>query len=903
MKQVLSKRSIAFVLAFLMIAAIFPVQTAFAAEAIKRADILSASSEIKAYVEKNHAIPDTVKIGSYDVHMGQYLKLAWDTSIDIYEGNNRTLYLEEISIPQNPRDTVPAEMKLYVDAEIGKKLSGSTIYSYYYEMAQRGSTFVENNDGLVPNYCTYYKNRNKTQYFYLGYENLVYSWSRVLHYYNENGALPNYVTVYPWSEISGEASVPVPTSDPSKTLSPLPTPEPTPYMEKSEVLPYIEKDKLCTAAKRVNTAVKINRELPKYVLLGSMRISMPQLLCAMASLVFDPTQESFPIHRVESSERSAEKIDGAGLFFEEYKELAYKVYAFSIYNMMAPSYVETSIGSVSFESMVYMLTDILMQHSAYKDFPDSVAVKSWKSISDITLPTPAPTSEITPPPTPTPIPPVMPVPTADVEYDIEGDTFNRGDMGKTGAVSSASAYASKIGIDILKKGGNAIDAAVATMFAVGLCEPSGSSVGGGGLATIYLAEEDRYFVYDYMTIAPAAGPNSSSAAMMLSVPGMVHGAISMLEKYGTMTLAEVINPTIDLARRGFIIDEEFVYRASLLNRKYKYAVDTFTLNSSGTALKAGDTYKNPDLANTLELIRDGGIDAFYNSAFTQKLVSYIQSEGGIITLDDFRNYTSFELKPKTTTYRGYPVYAGSGTAYGGSRVITMLNSMAKHDMASYGHDSAYSVRAAAVGFGMSSRGSSIRVKEDVLGILGDGIPFDDKTTTMLTTYDKWGNAVAANVTLGQNYGGSLAVPGTGFCFNSHTSGGVALARSGSTMAPCIVANKEGKPMIIVGSPGDSAIISATAITISNIIDFGMNVCQAVNAPRFYGDYGTSSMTIETRYSTATLEQLLRWGYSIYTREGEYSKGVGCVSAIHIDETDGTIMSAGDNRREYRGFAY
>ena len=122
------------------------------------------------------------------------------------------------------------------------------------------------------------------------------------------------------------------------------------------------------------------------------------------------------------------------------------------------------------------------------------------------------------------------------------------------------------------------------------------------------------------------------------------------------------------------------------------------------------------------------------------------------------------------------------------------------------------------------------------------------------------------------------------------------------MSPCIVANKSDKPMIIVGSPGDNAIITATVQTISNIIDHGMNVCQAVDAPRFFGYSGTSEMSVETRFSAATLAQLSNWGYTLLMDKGDYSMGVGCVSAIHVAD-DGTIMSAADHRREYMSFAY
>ncbi len=1388
------KRYLAFLMAVIMVVSILPVSIASAATTVTLKQILTASSNLKSYIDTYCSLPSSVSVGGNSINTAQYFKLACDAIIDLNDGNSNSTYtVESVSMPSSPSDAVSSSFKIYVTKYKGSSMSGSRHYDSYTDMSERNSEFME--DGIATNYCEYEKSRSST--IKVGFENLVYSWAKILNYYNENGSLPNYVTVDSWASIAANASTPTvaptatptvtptatptetptvapttaapttaaptptptvapttaaPTPTPTEAPTPEPTAEPTPtpdaistdwavkggkrlytvietnkkvptyltigtvkfsmasflelaarvvvekyegtsgdvtyYYEREkaeksgedttggtlevseyieiakEILAYYEatdravsyvdssigkigfetlvhtyakllaqfcadgalassvdvvawgdvtgtalpaplpteevvlpteapvateapvvtqapaqsatpvpeatlpafiesaqatgtitKDILIATAARVLKTVNANSKVPSYITATTdgLRLTMPQLLSTLAVFVLDTEMTEYPIYTVAKCQKTAESMTDGTLSMEEYKRVAAKICEFVYYNSMAPSYVSTSLGELSFESLLIMFCELASSYDAENGLAETIAPKSWASVSGTVVATPAPTSEVTPTPvpteeptpvpteeptpvptatptpvptatptpvptatptpvptaTPTPVPTatpdgvftikelaaaantalagytsgtafypggltvdgvtvapqnyfiiaakaiqdiyngntsatykktsysydvptlvanytikytdgteltsvsktfymnfairqtvymetgngastnavgasasypttssnangfavsnctgqmtyeagllmftrilayydsnsalpssvtlqyvpaadsettttsspstttspstpspdytVAPKPTATTVSTITGDTFKSGSVGTKGAVSSSSAYSSKIGLDILQKGGNAIDAAVATMFAVGLCEPSGSSVGGGGLAVIYLADEDRYLIMDYMAQTPSTVGSTTVLAKMMCVPGMVHGAITMLEKYGTMTLAEILDPVIELARSGFYIDDEFVYRATQINTNYAYPTNLFTKDMNGGTLEAGDAFRNEDLATTLELIRDGGIDAFYNSSFTTTMVNYIQSIGGTIKKSDFQQYTSIERDPLTTTYRGYDVYTGSGSAQGGSRVVSMLGKMSSHSMSSYGHDSANAVRATAVAFGMTSRGSSLGVKEDMLNLLNDVVPYDNKTTTMLTTYDQWGNAVAANVTLGYNYGCSVAVPGTGFCFNSGmtTSTGTSLSRVQSTMAPTIVADTDGTPLIIVGSPGDQAIITATAITISNILDFGMNVCQAVNAPRFFGYASTSAMTIETRYSSTTRNTLKNWGYTLTTSEGEYSSGVGCVSAIHVN-SDGTIMAAADHRREYMSFAY
>ena len=434
-----------------------------------------------------------------------------------------------------------------------------------------------------------------------------------------------------------------------------------------------------------------------------------------------------------------------------------------------------------------------------------------------------------------------------------------------------------------------MDAAVATIFAVGLCEPSGSSLGGGGITVIYLADEDKYITMDYMVGGTGSGP--------AGIPGIPLGAVTMLENYGTMELEEILAPVIKLAREGFAVTNTFCKKSTLVGDKEGTYLHSLFRNN-GEYFREGDIFKNEDLANMLQAISDNGIEYFYDSEFTDELCEYMQSKGCTMTREDFAAYEVFEDVPRVGEYRGYTIYTGSGTATGGASVLDMLDKMEQYDISLLGHDHAETVRITATAFGIRPSSSLNEKTLFSFDELTQDIDwFDTKSTTMLVTYDKYGNMVSSNNTLGANFGSEIAMPGTGFCMSSRNCsvGG----RVSSTMSPSIVAHNDGTPMLGVGSPGNSAIITATAITISNIIDFDMNVIEAIHAPRLYGS--GSTITIEARYSDHVKAELSDMGFVLYAKD-DFSDGVGCVSAIYVDE-DGTIYSGADIRREYMSYAY
>lgn len=553
------------------------------------------------------------------------------------------------------------------------------------------------------------------------------------------------------------------------------------------------------------------------------------------------------------------------------------------------------------------------------------------------------------------------------EGAFRGDINNSGAVGKNGAAASANVLASQIAVEIMERGGNAVDAAVGMIYAVGLLEPAASGIGGAGQMVIYLADTDEYVQLEYMTRAPKAAipgtldtttsgnPPSPEA---IAIPGVVHGTLTALEKYGTMTPREVLQPVIDLARNGFPVTSR--WNANIEGRYsnldyYEYTMGLYT--DEGFLWNEGDIITNDDLADTLELIADEGIKGFYDSDFTDMMVEYIQSEGGVVTREDFASYTSVWREPVSTTYRGYTIYTTGAPSNGGVPLIEALNIVENFDLASYGHDSAETVEilndAFALAFqdgtqymadpeyyniptetmiskeyALKERVPSIKVGQRIktaragrlsvtLSSTGEkvlnGDTPDQGGTTHMVVMDKYGNVVSTTNTNGINFGSALAVPGTGFVFNAHlgnlTNSPTAKVnvlmpgiRVRSTTCPTIVADESGKPVMAVGSPGNWALVTAAFNAIVNYIDFGMNIAEMTNAPRSWRDGITKSLYIEGRYSDETLSRLEAMGFELLDSNLDYSSHVGCIAALEIDE-DGWIYAIGDSRRNYGSAAY
>ncbi len=555
---------------------------------------------------------------------------------------------------------------------------------------------------------------------------------------------------------------------------------------------------------------------------------------------------------------------------------------------------------------------------------------------------------------------------APIVYEWASDIFGTGAVGANGAAACASPIAAQIAVDILEQGGNAVDAAVAMIYAVGLLEPAATGIGGAGQMNVYLAEESKYITIEYLTQAPGeaiaeAIDTSSSdnppSVQSIAIPGQVYGTLTALENWGTMTAAEVLAPVIKLAREGFPVTER--WNTNIEGRyenlsAYDYTLGLYT--DEGFLYSVGDIITNNDLADTYELIANEGIKGFYDSDFTDKMVEYIQSIGGILTREDFAQYKAVIREPISTTYRGYTVYTVNGPSTGGAALLEALNILENFDLASYGADSAETVNLMAEAFTLGYKDGNAYMSDPTyydcpvetiiskeyaaeraakvnptakakmqgagrlkvtLNQTGQEVvasnAIDQGGTSHMVVADKYGNVVSTTNTNGINFGSAVAVPGTGFIFTAHlsnlnnsTTASVNMLmpyiKVCSTICPTIVADESGKPVLVLGSPGNWALVSAALSTIVNYVDFGMDIAEAVNAPRIWKDGMTiKDLYVEGGYSQETIQAVEAMGYNVLDADREYSSHVGNVAAIEIK--DGLFYAIGDNRRHYGAAAY
>lgn len=386
-------------------------------------------------------------------------------------------------------------------------------------------------------------------------------------------------------------------------------------------------------------------------------------------------------------------------------------------------------------------------------------------------------------------------------------------LAKKGMVVSQEHYASEAGLEILKKGGNAVDAAVATGFALAVTHPQAGNLGGGGFMMVYLKDQDKTIALDYREMAPAA----SHRDMFLNengevdkkrvrftlkasgVPGTVMGMTSALAKYGTMPLAEVMAPAIRLAEDGFemtwaLYDSLGRYQARL---KADTASAGYYFKPDGSRYEPGEIFRQPDLAATLKTIAANGAEGFYEGPVADKLIAAMRREGGIITHDDLKKYHAVEREPIRGTYRGVEVVTMPPPSSGGIHIVQMMNVFEGWDMASLGHNSAayilrlaetmkyaYADRSKYLGDpdffdvpvkALTSKGyaDTIRGKINVTQATpsteigpAPSLPDESNDTTHFSVMDKDGNMVANTYTLNFTYGNGKSVPGAGFLLNN-----------------------------------------------------------------------------------------------------------------------------------------
>jgi gamma-glutamyltranspeptidase/glutathione hydrolase len=534
--------------------------------------------------------------------------------------------------------------------------------------------------------------------------------------------------------------------------------------------------------------------------------------------------------------------------------------------------------------------------------------------------------------------------------------------------------ASHVGVEILQAGGNAVDAAVATGFALAVVHPPAGNIGGGGFMLIRMADGTTHFL-DYREKAPAAATPamyldargnviegaSEIGYKAIGVPGSVAGLVQAEQKYGKLTLKQVMAPAIKLAREGYPLTwgEAADFHDSYLA---KFPESHRVFQRDGDYYKAGEIFRQPDLARTLERIAIHP-DDFYHGELARELAAAIQKGGGLITADDLAHYEVKEREPVRGTYRGYEVLSAPPPSSGGTVLIESLNILEGYDLAKMESRSARSMHFTVEAFRRAFfdraefMGDPDFSKLPIAQLLDkkyaaawrDGIdpahaspskelkrpaifseleqyavahppaaaPPESNHTTHYSVVDSEGNAVAVTTTINDWFGSRVTADHLGFLLNDEMDDfsakpgvpnadgliqGAANAigpgkRPLSSMTPTIVVH-DGKTVLVLGSPGSSKIITTVANVLMGVVDYGMNLQEAVNAPRFHNQWLPDVVNVEKWFSPDTLNILRKMGYTVQIGLGEgdstspYWSDAECIA---IDEKTGDRLGATDGR--------
>jgi len=499
-------------------------------------------------------------------------------------------------------------------------------------------------------------------------------------------------------------------------------------------------------------------------------------------------------------------------------------------------------------------------------------------------------------------------------------------IGEHGMVVSQEAVASRVGAEILARGGNAVDAAVAVGFALAVTLPQAGNLGGGGFMMIYLAREKRTVALDYREVAPrlahrdlfldANGNVDNNKArfshLSAGVPGTVAGLTHALRRFGSLPLATVLEPAIRLAQEGIRVTYPLAFslaRSEEQLRKSPASVKYF-FRADGSALQPGQVWRQPDLAWTLRQIAHDGEHAFYQGEIAQRIVAEMARSGGLISAADLAAYRVVEREPVIGNYRGYQIAAMPPPSSGGVHLVQMLNVLEGWDLAGLGHNSAdylhrliesmrraYADRSEYLGdpdfhpvpvAELTSKDYAARVRGDIdLAHATPSaqikrareLPKESMETTHFSVWDSAGNVVSNTYTINLAYGSGIAVAGAGFLLNNEMDdfsskpgtpnayglvGGEANSIAGgkrplSSMTPALVF-KDGKPVLALGSPGGSTIITVVMQTLLNVVDFKMNVAEATAAPRIHHQWLPDQVFWESGISADTLALLRAKGH-------------------------------------------
>lgn len=526
---------------------------------------------------------------------------------------------------------------------------------------------------------------------------------------------------------------------------------------------------------------------------------------------------------------------------------------------------------------------------------------------------------------------------------------------ENGVIASASLTASEIGVEIMKQGGNAVDAAIATAFALAVTWPTAGNIGGGGFM-VYHGEDGHATTFDFREKAPLAASermylgmdglvvNNANHRTLLSVgvPGTVAGLYKAHQELGSLPWADLVEPAVALARDGIPITYA-LYSGFRQNQsfwdQYPSSAKVF-LKADGSPYELGDTWVQPDLAATLELIQTQGHDGFYKGENAKRLADFMAANGGIITEEDLAKYEAVEREPIRGTYRGYEIISMPPPSSGGVALVEMLNILEGFDLAAAGHNSAqylhllteamrraYADRAEHLGdpdFNESMPLDHLLDKEYAATLRATIDPnrasvsderefaniYESEDTTHFSVVDKDGNMVSLTYTLENGYGSRIVAEGGGYLLNNEMGDFNAVPgvtnRDGqigtppnliapekrmlSSMSPTIVA-QDGKPLMAVGSPGGRTIINTTMQLILNVIDHGMNIAEAMEAGRIHHQWLPDVTSMEERsFSPDTIRLYEAMGHETRVRGRQ-----GSAMGVYHDRENGLFLGGADSR--------
>jgi len=527
-----------------------------------------------------------------------------------------------------------------------------------------------------------------------------------------------------------------------------------------------------------------------------------------------------------------------------------------------------------------------------------------------------------------------------------------------GMVVSAHYLASQVGVDVLKRGGNAVDAAIATGFALAVTYPAAGNIGGGGFMLVRLADGTTTS-FDFREKSPAAAHErmyldsngvyisdlNHEGYLAVGVPGTVAGFFSAHEKFGKTPMKELIEPAIELTEDGFAVTwalHDDLKELDSLLRVYPATAQAFLKNGK-TVYEPGENLQQPDLGRTFRRIQRHGRDGFYRGETARLIAADMKKHGGLITEADLAAYQARERPPVHGTYRDYEILSMGPPSSGGVAVIEMLNILEGFDLAEAGHNSAqhihlmseamrraYADRARYLGdpdFNPEMPVDQLISKEHASRLRRSinlnrashsdptafAEPYESTQTTHYSVVDHDGNVVVVTYTLENSYGSRIVAEGTGFLLNNEmgdfnpwpgqtdSTGMIGTSpnllapgkRMLSSMTPTIVLY-EGRPFLLIGSPGGRTIPNTVLQTILNVVDFKMDVAEAISAPRMHHQWLPDRISIEKFGTTKDSQRLLEMmGHHVQVVES--SRWMGSVTAIMIDTLTNMRLGSADPR--------